>query len=61
MAADTVDTNLVAVDKNTVGDYDSFVKLLDTYNVYIFRIEKHHFILDGDVEDLRDFSRFWNS
>lgn len=61
MAADTVDTNLVAVDKNTVGDYDAFLKLLDTYNVYIFKTEEHHFILDGDVKDLQDFSRFWNS
>lgn len=61
MAADTVDTNLVAVDKNTVGDYDTFLKLLDVYNIYIFRIEKYHYILDGNVKDLQEFSKFWNS
>ena len=53
--------NYVAINKDSVVNYESFLNIIDLYDLKIIAEEPKYYILDGSDSNLESFKAYWNS
>lgn len=49
-----------AISKSSILDEDAFIKYVSLWGLKIKAIELNYYILEGPIDQIKDFNKYWN-